>query len=157
VVLSHRLNSTLIILAAAVLAFAADPSYLGTWKIASAIVAPWVDPGRKPDDAESKTLVGKLVTIRPAEITGPHAVACKGPHYRLRDDGADMLFQGMLDEMRRRNPSVDPGKLAAKLGFQGKSWKTLETGCGNEIELHFVDAATAEFGLNDYVYVLKKQ
>jgi hypothetical protein len=33
----------------------------------------------------------------------------------------------------------------------------LETGCGNEIELHFVDAATAAFGLNDFVYILKKE
>jgi hypothetical protein len=42
-------------------------------------------------------------------------------------------------------------------GFRGSSWKTLETGCGNEIELHFVDATTAEFGLYDFVYVLKKE
>ena len=118
---------------------------------------PWADPGRKPDDAEIKTLVGKMVTIKPAEIAGPRAVACKGPRYRLRDDGAEMLFQGSLDEMRRRDKSVDPLKLAGKLGFRGSSWKTLETGCGNEIELHFVDATTAEFGLNDFVYVLKKE
>jgi hypothetical protein len=35
------------------------------------------------------------------------------------------------------------------------SLKTLETGC--EIDFHFVDEATAEIGLNDYVYTLKKQ
>jgi hypothetical protein len=148
------------ILAAAVLASlasAADSFYLGTWRITSALVAPWADAARKPDDAESKTLVGKMVTIKPAEITGPHAVACKGPRYRVRDDGADMLFQGTLDEMRRRDKSVDPLKLAEKLGSRGSSWKTLETGCGNEIELHFLDAATAAFGLNDFVYILKKQ
>ncbi|MCU1233536.1 MAG: hypothetical protein JWP63_1503 [Candidatus Solibacter sp.] len=139
------------------LASPADSFYLGTWKIASAIVAPWADAARKPDDAERKILVGKLVSIKPAGIAGPRAVACKGPKYHLRDDGADMLFQGMLDEMRRRDPSIDPFKLAAKLGFKGSSWKTLETGCGNEIDLHFVDAATAEFGLNNYVYVLKKE
>ncbi len=68
-----------------------------------------------------------------------------------------MIFQGMLDEMRHRDPAKDPQKLAATLGFKGTSWKTLETGCGNELELHFVDAGTAEFGLNNYVYVLKKE
>jgi hypothetical protein len=149
-----------IVLAATVLASlasAADSFYLGTWKITSALVAPWADASRKPDDAESKTLVGKIVTIKPAGIAGPRAVACKGPRYRLRDDGADMLFQGAFDEMRRRDKSVDPLKLAAGLGFRGSSWKTLETGCGNEIELHFVDAATAAFGLNDFVYILKKE
>jgi hypothetical protein len=138
-------------------AFAADPFYLGAWKIASAQVAPWADPARKPDDAESKTLVGKAISIKPSEIVGPRAVACKGPRYKVREDGADMLFQGMLDEMRQRDKEVDPRKLAEKLGFRGSSWKTLETGCGNEIELHFVDATTAEFGLNDFVYTLKKQ
>jgi hypothetical protein len=149
-----------IILAAAALAnmaSAADSFYLGDWKITSALVAPWADSARKPDEAERNTLVGKLVTIKPAEITGPRAVACKGPKYHLRDYGADMIFQGMLDEVRRRDPAKDPVKLAATLGFKGTSWKTLETGCGNELELHFVDAGTAEFGLNNYVYVLKKE
>lgn len=32
--------------------------------------------------------------------------------------------------------------------------KTLETGC--EVEVHFVDDTTAEVGLNNYVYTLKK-
>jgi len=49
-------------------AFAADPFYLGAWKISSAVVAPWwVSPGQ-PDAAESKTLVGKTVAIKPAEL-----------------------------------------------------------------------------------------
>jgi len=138
-------------------ASAADAFYLGAWKISSAVVAPWADPARKADDAERKTLVGKTVTIRPAEIAGPRAVACRGPRYRLRDDGADMLFQGAFEEMRNRDKSVDPAKLAARLGFRGTAWKTLETGCGNEIELHFPGAGTAEFGLNYYVYILKKE
>jgi hypothetical protein len=68
-----------------------------------------------------------------------------------------MLFQGSFDEMRRRDKSADPVKLAAKLGFHGPTSKVLETGCGNELDLHFVDPATAEFGLNNYVYILKKQ
>jgi len=66
-----------------------------------------------------------------------------------------MLFQGAFEEMQSRNKSVDPDKLAASLGFTGKKIRTLETGC--EIDFHFVDAATAEVGLNDYVYTLKKQ
>jgi hypothetical protein len=41
------------------------------------------------------------------------------------------------------------------LGFTAKSIKALETGC--EIDFHFVDAATAEFGLNDYIYTMKQQ
>jgi hypothetical protein len=137
---------------------AADAFYLGTWKIASAVVAPWADPAdRKPDPTEMKALVGKSVVIKSNEITGPRQWACKGPKYRIRDYPADMLFQGAFGEMHSRNKSADPGKIAAGLGFKGSSWKTLETGCGNELDLHFVDPATAEFGLNDFVYTMKKE
>jgi hypothetical protein len=66
-----------------------------------------------------------------------------------------MLFQGAFEEMQSKNKAIDPNKLATSLGFAGKTVKTLETGC--EIEFHFVDAATAEIGLNDYIYTLKKQ
>lgn len=68
-----------------------------------------------------------------------------------------MLFQGAFDEMQRRDPKVDPAKLAAKLGFRGSSWKTLETGCATELDFHFIDPNTTTFGLNNYVYTLKKQ
>jgi hypothetical protein len=83
-------------------------------------------PGRKPDDAASKTLAGKRVVIKPAEIAGPQAVACKSPRYRLRHYGADILFQGMLDEMRPCDSSVEPLKLARTLGFAarpGRPWR----------------------------------
>ena len=142
----------------AVSAPAADPFYFGTWKVESAVVAPWADAAvRNPDSAEMKSLVGKIVAIRANEITGPHAVACKGPRYKVVEYPADMLFQGAFDEMRRRDKSVDPAALAAKLGFHGSKWKTLETGCGNEMDYHFADPNTAEFGLNDFVYTLKRQ
>lgn len=136
---------------------AADAFYLGTWKIASAVVAPWVETGRKPGEAEMKTLVGKIVVIRTNEMTGPRQIACKGPKYVVRDYPADMLFQGAFGEMNRRDKSVDPVKVAAKVGFIGSSWKTLETGCSVELDYHFADATTAAFGLNDYVYTMKKE
>jgi hypothetical protein len=139
------------------LAFAADPFYLGTWKIDSAVVAPWADAQHKDDAVEMKTLVGKTVIMKPSEIVGPRQVACKGPKYKVEMFPADMLFQGAFDEMRRRDKSVDPAKLAAKLGFKGTEWKTLETGCATELDFHFIDPATTTFGLNNYVYTLKKQ
>ena len=139
------------------LAMAADPFYIGTWKIDSAVAAPWADPLHKDDASEMKSLVGKTVIFKPGEIAGPRQLACKGPKYKVKDYPADMLFQGAFDEMRRRDKSVDPAKLAAKLGFKGKSWKTLETGCATELDFHFIDPSTATFGLNNYVYALKKQ
>jgi hypothetical protein len=136
---------------------AEDAFYLGTWKITSAVVAPWSNATLTPDAAEVKSLVGKMVIVKTDGITGPRQVACKGPNYKVKNYPADMLFQGAFDEMRSRDKSVDPSKVAAKLGFRGSSWKTLETGCGNELDFHFVDPTTAEFGLNNSVYTLKKQ
>jgi hypothetical protein len=145
------------IVAFAIVAFAADPFYLGTWKIASAVEAPWADAHHKDDAAEMKSLVGKTIIIKSNEIVGPRQLGCNGPHYQVKDYPADMLFQGAFDEMHRRDKSVDPLKLAAKLGFKGNSWKTVETGCGNELDFHFIDPTTTTFGLNNYVYTLKKQ
>lgn len=136
---------------------AADPFYLGTWKIANAVVAPWADARHKDDAAEMKSLLGKIVVFKSTEITGPRQVACKGPSYKVKDYPADMLFQGAFDEMRRKDKSVDPAKLAAKLGFKGSSWKTVETGCATALDFHFIDSSTTTFGLNNYVYFLKKQ
>ena len=147
----------LAIVVAASTAFAGDAFYLGTLKIASAVVAPWATAELTPDTPEMKTLVGKAIVIRLHEIVGPHQAACKGPHYVVKDYPADMLFQGSFGEMHERDHSVDPAKMAARVGFRGSSWKTLETGCGNELDFHFADQNTAEFGLNNYVYILKRQ
>lgn len=134
---------------------AADTLYIGTWKVSGAVVAPWADPKQKPDSAEQSRLLGKTIVFKAKEIAGPRPFACKAPHYKESDFTADMIFQGAFGEMQSKNKSVDPNKVAASLGFAEKSIKTLETGC--EIDFHFVDAATAEIALNNYVYTLKKQ
>ncbi len=102
-------------------------------------------------------LAGKTIVVTPKSITGPRQLACKGPKYEVKEYPADMLFQGMLGEMHERDKSVDPAKVAATLGFHGSRWKTLETGCGNELDFHFINATTAMFGLNNYIYTLKKR
>ncbi len=135
---------------------AAEPSYLGKWAIAGAVVAPWADVKvRKPDEKERARLLGKTLAFDAKAIAGPQPFVCKGAHYAIKDYPADMLFQGAFDEMKRRDKSVDPSKLAASLGFKGASFKTLETGC--KFDFHFVDERTAKVGLNDYVYTLTKQ
>jgi hypothetical protein len=137
-------------------ASAADPFYLGNWKFTAAVVAPWATPAaRKPNRAERDSLLGKAVSIRPNEIAGPRVFACHQPRYALKQYPAGDLFQGAFGEMRERDPAVDPGKLAAKLGFKGNSFTTLETGC--EFDWHFVDQTTVKVGLNDWIYTLKKQ
>src|SRR5437867_1816719 len=96
-------------------AFAASsPFYLGTWKIESAAVAPWWDDrAHKPDPVEMRRLVGKTITITEKAILGPRALACKGMRYEVKDYPADMLFEGAFGEMRTRDKSVDPVKIAA--------------------------------------------
>lgn len=153
-----KLVTVIALLAGTITTSAAEPFYRGTWKIASAAVAPW-QVGRPygDDTAEMKTLVNKIVVIKAGAIVGPRQVACREPHYAVKDYPADMLFQGAFGEMHRNNPSADPAKVAAQAGFKGTSWKTLETGCANELDYHFIDPATAAFGLNNYIYILKKQ
>lgn len=135
---------------------AAEPFYLGNWKFTAAVVAPWASPAaRKPNRTERDSLLGKTLSIKPSEIAGPRVFACQRPRYKLKEYPAADLFEGAFGEMRERDPALDPGKLAARLGFKGASFTTLETGC--EFDWHFVDQTTVKVGLNDWVYTLKKQ
>jgi hypothetical protein len=144
-------------------ALGADPFYFGSWKVASATVAPWwpyVEPNArrdKPDPSETKLLIGKLIVIGAKGITGPRQAACGHPKYALKNYPADFLFQGMFGEMHEHDKSVDPRKVAESVGFRGSQWKTLETGCGNELDFHFLDENNTAFGLNNYIYLLKRQ
>lgn len=144
---------TLAALAASAPSRAADPFYLGDWKIDSAVEAPWAKP--KISQSEKNGLIGKSVTLKAKEIAGPQPIACKGVVYKVTDYSADMLFQGAFEEMHDTNKSADPQKLAESLGFTGKTFQTLETGC--EIDWHFMNPTTAKIGLNNFVYTLKKQ
>lgn len=141
--------------AMAVAAIAADASYLGTWKVSGATVAPWVDSQQKSDGAEQARLIGRAVIFKAREIAGPAPFACRAAHYKEKNHTADMIFQGAFGEMKSKDKSVDPNRIAASLGFAGNGIKTVETGC--EIDFHFVDATTVEIGLNNSVYTLKKQ
>ena len=139
--------------------FGAEPFYVGTWKVASAVVAPWWDDAvHKPDGSELQSLVGKSVRFEAKRIVGPRPLMCSELKYRVRNYPADWLFQGQFGEMHLRDKAVDPAKLAASVGFsKGTSWKTVETGCANELDYHFIDDTTAAIGLNNYIYILKKQ
>jgi hypothetical protein len=131
----------------------ADPFYLGSWRIDSAVVAPWSEGKR--DSTERNRLVGKTVVLKPGDIAGPQPLACRGAKFKLSAVAADMLFQGAFDEMHSRDKKADPAKLAASVGLDAAAVQTLDTGC--EIDWHFADQTTAKIGLNDYVYTLKKQ
>lgn len=147
------------------LARTAGPSeaYFGSWKIMSAAIAPWwplVESnarGVQPDPSEMKLLVGKIVTMSAKSIAGPRPLACAGPHYQVKVQPAEGLFQGTFGEMHEHDKSVDARKVAASVGFRGSRWNTLETGCANELDYHFLNANEAAFGLNNYIFTLKRQ
>ena len=145
--------------------FAAGPSqaddafYLGTWKIVSAVVAPWAEPGSTPDESEMKSLVGQTIILKKDAVVGPGSFPCKGPQYAIIEGGADMLFQGAFGEMNARDPKVDPQALADQVGLPGKAYRTVITGCEYEVDFSFPvgDNDRAAFGLNNYVYLLKRE
>jgi len=111
-------------------------------------------PETKADGAEPSRLIGKTIVIAARQISAPRPFGCAAAHYKVSDVTPELLFEGAFDAMRSHDRTVDPTKIAASLGFTGTVIKTLETGC--EIDFHFVDATTAEVGLNDYVYTKKQ-
>lgn len=50
-------------------ATAADSFYVGSWTLTAAVVAPWADPHRKPDDEDRARLLGKTVILKSGEIS----------------------------------------------------------------------------------------
>ena len=85
---------------------------------------------------------------------------------QIRDANQMERFKRLAIPVRRALKPTDRVSFAVALdalqairpaaGVAAK-WKTLETGCDNEIELHFLDDGTAAFGLNNYIYLLKKK
>jgi len=136
---------------------AEDAFYLGRWRIAAAVAAPWSGPELTPDLQQMAALKGQTLSIARDRIAGPRTLGCRGPHYRIVESTPDLLFQGELAEPMRYAQPPDAQRLAEGLGFRGKRWKTLETGCANELELHFLDPRRAAIGLNNVVYFLEKQ
>ncbi|HEY2345092.1 MAG TPA: hypothetical protein VGH80_04330 [Xanthomonadaceae bacterium] len=128
----------------------AQDRYAGIWTIASSEPAPWTHDPVDEVPKEIRQLTGAKVTIRVDRIDGPHQVACKHPHYEIRMDGADMLFQGSLEEYGDKNTT--PDKAATALGFARRPIATLVTGCANEMEFHAIDDDHLLFGLNNRVY-----
>ena len=142
----------------ATLAFAADPFYLGTWKIDSAVLAPWADAQHKDDAAEMKTLVGKTVIFKPSEIVGPRQVACKTsavPRQGL--SGRHALSRSPSGRCRAATNRSTPLKLPPSWASRASHGRRLETGCDTELDFHYIDPTTTTFGLNNYIYILKKQ
>jgi hypothetical protein len=106
------------------------------------------------DVKEIKRLTGTTVDFKSKGITGPAPLACKGPHYEVKQYEADMLFQGALAEYG--DPSTTPDKMADKIGFGKRPIASLVTGCASEIEFHAIDGDHAVFALNNSLFRMSR-
>ncbi|HTA65964.1 MAG TPA: hypothetical protein VK753_10710 [Xanthomonadaceae bacterium] len=149
----QRLNAFALLASVALVACgtaSAQDHYAGTWTIASSEPAPWPHKADEEDPKEIKRLVGTTVVFKADRIAGPVPVACKGPHYKIEQYGADMLFQGSLEE--NGDPKTTPDKAATALGFARRPIPSITTGCASELEFHVIDDDHMLFGLNNRVY-----
>jgi len=128
----------------------AQDRYAGAWKIASSEPAPWPHKPEWEVPKEIKQLVGATVVFKADRIVGPVPLACKGPHYKIEQYGADMLFQGTLAE--NGDKKTTPDQAATALGFAKRPIPSITTGCASEIEFHVIDDDHMLFGLNNRVY-----
>jgi hypothetical protein len=135
-----------------------DTFFYGKWKITEAQEAPWVVAGETVDSTESENLIGKTIELSAKGIAGPGSFPCKNPQYQVIDGGPDILFQGSFGEMQSHDPNVKAEKLAEQMGLTGDKFRTVVTGCEYEVDFSFgSDEDTAKFGLNDYIYTLKRE
>ena len=132
----------------------AQDSFTGAWKIEKSEPAPWAKTTDMLDVKEIKRLTGTTVDFKSNAITGPAPLACKGPHYEVKQYEADMLFQGALAEYG--DPSTTPDKMADKIGFGKRPIASLVTGCASEIEFHAIDADHAVFALNNSLFRMSR-
>ena len=130
----------------------AQAAFTGAWKIEKSDPAPWAKTADMLDAKEIKRLSGTTIEFKADAITGPAPLACKGPHYEVKQYDADMLFQGALAEYGDR--ATTPDKLADKIGFGKRPIASLVTGCASEIEFHAIDGDHAAFALNNSIYRL---
>jgi hypothetical protein len=138
-----------IVVAAPLVAWAQD-TFTGTWKIEKNEPAPWAKTADMLDAKEAKRLTGAAVEFKANAIGGPAPLACKGPHYEIKQYQADEVFQGALAEYGE--PSTTPDKMADRIGFAKRPIASLVTGCASEIEFHAIDADHAVFALNNSIY-----
>jgi hypothetical protein len=128
----------------------AQEAFSGSWKIEKSEPAPWAKTADVLDAREIKRLAGATVEFKANSITGPRPLACKGPHYEIKQYQADEVFQGALAEYG--DPSTTPDNTADRIGFPKRPIASLVTGCASEIEFHAIDADHAVFALNNSVY-----
>ena len=132
---------------------AAQGVFAGSWTVTGAQDAPWVGPKSDLKPHYETALRNAVITFRANRVDGPSWFACPKPHYSITELDAESLFEGGLDDPDRG--MTTPKETAAKLGFIGEKFPTLETGCA-ELSFHLAAPDSVLFGLNNVIYTLKR-
>jgi hypothetical protein len=131
--------------------------FFGTWKTATAQVAPWwMEPGAPPQ--MNPEFQNTPIVFAASKSSGPSIVACKAPIYAVDIVRPRTLFEGHL-----RDVAAD----AAALGFTSQEITSQEitrmnlscTDDNKDVSLDFpmVDDDTILLGLDNMIYTLKRQ
>jgi hypothetical protein len=128
----------------------AQDGYAGGWRIEKSEPAPWAHSADLFDVPEIKRLMGATVEFKRDRIVGPTPLACKGPHYEIKQYAADEVFQGELGETAGASNTAD--NQADKIGFGKRPIPSIVTGCASEIEFHALDPDHLIFALNNTLY-----
>lgn len=126
--------------------------FFGTWKTATAQVAPWwSEPGPAPE--MNSEFQNTPIVFAIGKSTGPAIVTCKAPVYAIDIVRPRALFEGHLR---------DPATEAAALGFSGQEITRMNLSCtddARDVSLDFpmVDGNTILLGLDNMIYTLKRQ
>jgi len=131
----------------------AQAVFAGSWTVTDAQDAPWVGPKSDLKPSYEAALRNAVITFRKNRVDGSSWFACPKPHYRVTELEPDSLFEGGLDDPGRG--MTMPKETAAKLGFVGETFPTLETGCA-ELSFHLAAPDTILFGLNNVIYTMKR-
>jgi len=127
--------------------------FAGSWRVTNAQDAPWVEPKSDLKPHYEAALRNAVITFGAKRVDGPSWFACPKPHYAITELEPESLFEGGLDDPDRG--MTMPKETAAKLGFTGGKFPTLETGCA-ELSFHLAAPDTILFGLNNVIYTLKR-
>jgi hypothetical protein len=128
--------------------------FAGSWTVIKAEDAPWIGPKSDLKPYYEPALRNATITFRTDRVDGPSWFACPKPVYAITELEPESLFEGGLDDADRGMTS--PKETAAKLGFVGAKFPTLETGCA-ELSFHLAAPDTILFGLNNVIYTLKRK
>lgn len=132
----------------------------GRWMITGAVHAPWEDPAHPMVTDDEQRYDGKVVTITRDSINGPDLLGCGKTEMTVETLPFAGLFEGGLAaDPKDPSGAYDEDKartLALQLGFTTEPVPTLFQDC-SEISLHYRDPTTLLFGLDNRIFIMKKQ